>query len=144
MFDKKKYNADYRKRKPEKARQWDATYKAKHRDKINAQARARYHEDKSYQQEQYKKNKAQVIERVQNKKEQLKAYVHEYKKGKTCTRCPESDARCLDFHHRIPETKLFAISKAVKTSMSLDRLIAEISKCDLLCRNCHAKEHIKL
>ena len=53
--------------------------------------------------------------------------------------------RKLDLHHRDPATKEFVVStfySVVTRSLSgLDRLRAEIAKCDVLCRSCHAQRH---
>jgi hypothetical protein len=56
-----------------------------------------------------------------------------------CERCGETDAVCLDFHHRSPDEKLFTVSEG--TTRSLEAIKAEIEKCVVLCRNCHAKVH---
>jgi len=48
--------------------------------------------------------------------------------------------RCLaalQFHHRDPSTKSFALSLRGRTR-SIDRLREEAAKCALLCANCHA------
>lgn len=61
-----------------------------------------------------------------------------------CSRCPESDPVCLDFHHRDPSDKDIAITRAARNGWSKERLAAEIDKCDVLCANCHRKEHARL
>ena len=43
----------------------------------------------------------------------------------------------LDFDHRPGVNKLFNIGEKVG-SYSLDKIWAEIAKCDVVCRNCHA------
>ena len=55
-------------------------------------------------------------------------------KAKPCTDCggifpPE----CMDFDHK--ESKDFEIGRHYRKS--LDKLLAEIEKCDLVCANCH-------
>jgi hypothetical protein len=63
----------------------------------------------------------------------------DYKGGK-CLRCGY-DKRipgAYDFHHRDPEQKDFGISGKTK---SFEALKAEVDKCDLLCRRCHAEVH---
>jgi hypothetical protein len=57
-----------------------------------------------------------------------------------CIRCLEDDPVCLDFHHREPSKKDTTISVAIRT-FSLKRIGAEMSKCDVLCSNCHRKLH---
>jgi hypothetical protein len=59
--------------------------------------------------------------------------------GGKCTDCGYShSAHALDFHHRDPSTKEFAVGSF---SGSKERLRAEIAKCDLLCANCHRLRH---
>lgn len=54
-----------------------------------------------------------------------------------CVICGEKDVCCLDFHHL--EDKDFSIAHA--TEVSTERLYKEISKCVVLCANCHRKLH---
>ena len=56
-----------------------------------------------------------------------------------CSRCDETDPACLDFPHRDPASKHRSVSYMV--NYSRERLLAEIDKCDLLCCNCHRKQH---
>lgn len=44
---------------------------------------------------------------------------------------------CMDFDHRPGEGKTAQISQLVRTGVSLERVLEEISKCDLVCANCH-------
>jgi hypothetical protein len=60
-----------------------------------------------------------------------------------CSSCDESHPACLNFHHRDPELKLFEIGGGV-VSRSKESIEREISKCIVLCSNCHDKLHFKL
>ena len=44
---------------------------------------------------------------------------------------------CIDFDHRDPEQKSFTISYLMDKAHPSD-IIAEMAKCDAVCRNCHA------
>jgi hypothetical protein len=44
----------------------------------------------------------------------------------------------MDFDHRDPSKKVFAITTGSSQLMSREALIAEIEKCDIVCANCHA------
>lgn len=44
----------------------------------------------------------------------------------------------LDFDHRPDETKRDAVMAMVRNGFSRAALLAEIAKCDVRCRNCHA------
>ena len=64
--------------------------------------------------------------------------------GGTCKDCrkigPE-DYYLLDFHHRDRKKKDVAWNNIRKRSWP--RILSEISKCDLLCSNCHRRRHHK-
>ena len=61
--------------------------------------------------------------------------------GGKCARCGNAfEPACFDFHHRNPGEKLFAISDGIE-NRSMEALIVEARKCELLCANCHRKEH---
>lgn len=57
-----------------------------------------------------------------------------------CARCPETHVSCLEFHHRNPAEKDFLLSVGV-AKFSLEKLQAEVEKCDVICANCHRKLH---
>ncbi len=60
--------------------------------------------------------------------------------GGKCQRCglqSECDA-IYDFHHPDPSKKEFTISQIRQTTK---RVIKEAQKCELLCANCHRREH---
>lgn len=68
--------------------------------------------------------------------ERKKKFV-EYKGGK-CIRCGYNRyIGALDFHHRDPNEKEFEIN----TNYTLERMMIELDKCDLICANCHREEH---
>lgn len=81
---------------------------------------------------------------AQHKEKSRQAYVRyrdwlfAEKAGRGCLRCGLTDPRCLDFHHRDPSTKSFPIAGSFK---SRKKIGAEITKCDLLCANCHRIVH---
>ncbi|HEX6364872.1 MAG TPA: hypothetical protein VF000_01890 [Agromyces sp.] len=56
-----------------------------------------------------------------------------------CVDCGEADIRVLDFDHRDGEDKTGEVMKLAKAAYSWRRVSAEIAKCDVRCRNCHAK-----
>jgi hypothetical protein len=61
-----------------------------------------------------------------------------YKAEKGCKYCPENDPCCLDFHH--VDEKIDEISD-ISHRWSLEKLMTEISKCEVVCSNCHRKLH---
>lgn len=84
-----------------------------------------------------------LIEKRKSKdrrREALTAIAESAKSG-GCMRCGERELICLDFHHRDPVTKLFKISVRRSDLPAEDRFRAEIAKCDVICGNCHWKDH---
>lgn len=71
------------------------------------------------------------------------AWYNEFKKSLKCQSCGTDKPWRLAFHHRDPSEKDFTISQ-VLTSYTIERILEEISKCDVLCHNCHADEHERL
>ena len=62
------------------------------------------------------------------------------KLGGKCRRCGTDKPYLLDFHHRNPEEKEGSLSEFSK-GYNLDKFNKELSKCDLLCANCHREFH---
>ena len=64
-----------------------------------------------------------------------------YRGGK-CQSCNYSKCQAaLDFHHRNPDEKEFAICKKYGCRKLSEKIKKELDKCDLLCANCHREEH---
>lgn len=96
---------------------------------------------KEYDRQRFQSNKAKRIAQNKARQEFLKAKVDEYKAANGCSRCSENTPVCLDFHHLDSDEKEIEISNAVRCGWKLERILKEISKCILLCANCHRKEH---
>lgn len=78
------------------------------------------------------------VNRVVNWRQRAKRKLVESKGGK-CEMCGYD--KCIDnltFHHIDPSKKDFQIGGM---SVSYDRLLVEIAKCKMLCRNCHGEVH---
>ena len=46
------------------------------------------------------------------------------------------NARVFDWDHREPALKVFELS-AIPAGISIEQIIEEMQKCDVVCRNCH-------
>lgn len=55
-----------------------------------------------------------------------------------CVDCGNSDLRVLDFDH-VRGTKFKGVAIMANSSYSWNKIEEEIAKCDVVCRNCHAK-----
>lgn len=79
-------------------------------------------------------------ERVANRRRELKRLSILYKGG-GCAICGHSENNAtFDFHHLDPNEKEFGIGEDGITR-SFERLIPELNKTILLCRNCHSEYH---
>ena len=59
-------------------------------------------------------------------------------KGGKCIICGYNKCiSSLDFHHKNPQEKEFGINECI--SYSYERLLKEVDKCELVCRNCHGE-----
>lgn len=95
----------------------------------------------------YAKNKARhkktVAENNAAYRRECNEKMRALKAGKTCSRCPEGRWQCLDYHHIDPSTKEYTVGKMVAQRLSWELIEREISKCILLCANCHRIEHMQ-
>ncbi len=72
--------------------------------------------------------------------EKLRRKIIENVKGvNPCFRCGHGIFCSLDFHHVDPETKIFRVGNYLEHTP--DDIAAEIEKCVLICKNCHAELH---
>ncbi len=114
-----------------------------------------------YQKEYYLKNKTQKLEyqRIyenKNKEALKKKYKNRWQKNKEvyetimkelkingCAICGYNKCiNSLDFHHANPNDKKFQIGKRT-LGWSPNKLVDELNKCILLCKNCHYELHDK-
>ena len=96
-----------------------------------------YHKQKS--KEHYQKYKEKYKQRNQLQKQRTRAIIAEAKQH-GCSVCSEKEHVCLDFHHLDGKDK----EVASMLGMNDTRVKEEISKCVVLCANCHRKHHAGL
>lgn len=94
-----------------------------------------------YRRTWYAKNRAHAKRRVMQRKKELRQWLDSLKEDLKCNRCDENHISCLEFHHKNPKKKEIAISLAPNYGWSKERILKEIKKCEVLCANCHRKEH---
>jgi hypothetical protein len=75
------------------------------------------------------------------KRERLRAWAPEYQREQGCRRCDEADPSCLEFHHAGSGEKTKGVGAIISDSVPERAVHAEVEKCDVLCANCHRKEH---
>jgi len=103
----------------EKQREASRRHYAKHRDKVIA--------------------KAKVLSK--KAKDRARAYIKAHLEANPCVDCGEANTIVLEFDH-IGEagSKQFNISDATRFGYGMDKIIAEIAKCEVRCANCHRKK----
>jgi len=87
----------------------------------------------------YKKHRQESIDRANRRRDEIRSKIIAYKRSHPC-KCGESHPAALDFHHA-NGNKEFTVSRAYSDCYSWKRIEKEISKCEMICRNCHAKLH---
>lgn len=89
----------------------------------------------------YRDNTARKIGWQARRREEMRRWWKALKAGKACERCGETAPECLQFHHRDPSSKDLDLARVVANGWSRERTLAEVAKCEVLCANCHLKQH---
>ena len=130
----------------EKMNRFSREYYQKNREKILLQIKLRRAANPDHTREMVKKNndkrKQQIRQYATEQRQRLRDFVLNIKQNSACP-CGEKHPICLTFHHRDRNQKIISINVAIKRAWSIEKLQKEITKCDLLCFNCHAKLHWK-
>jgi 5-methylcytosine-specific restriction endonuclease McrA len=100
---------------------------------------------KTYRKNWYENNKethlANVYERKQRVIQDARAYVWNYLSTHPCVSCGERDPVVLEFDHLYEKDK--DISAMAGQGYSIEAIRNEISKCQVLCANCHRRKTSK-
>lgn len=81
--------------------------------------------------------KDRAKKRNQQVTESIRLYIRE-QKDKPCQDCEKKyPYYVMDFDHHPEEEKLYNIANMARERLSLDLVKKEISKCDIVCSNCH-------
>jgi len=91
------------------------------------------------QRKNYSKNRKIIIKRVAERRRKIKKWFQEYRKDLKCSKCGENHPATLDFHHK--KEKIRGINFLTHWGYSKETIKKEISKCQVLCANCHRKLH---
>lgn len=68
----------------------------------------------------------------------LHDYVLDYLTAHPCVDCGEADPVVLEFDH-VRGVKTENVSRMITNASALEKLVAEIAKCDVRCCNCHRR-----
>lgn len=85
----------------------------------------------------YQLKKKKYLAKAQERRIRYTQLIRDLKESKPCMDCKQKYPACvMDFDHRDPSKKKGTISIMVSKS-GIDKTLAEIKKCDLVCSNCH-------
>ena len=101
---------------------------------------------KEYQQKHHQRTKKKKRKQQNQLKDKRQIFNLEemQRRGGKCAKCGFSDIRALDWHHLDPNEKVNSISEMIRDRVSMDKLQAELDKCELICANCHRIEEQRL
>lgn len=88
------------------------------------------------------RHREQNAQRSRDRRHALRRWFYEYRSEQDgCSRCGETDPACLDFHHVDEAEKTATINEMIASGYSKAAIRAETANCELLCANCHWREH---
>ena len=93
----------------------------------------------AYLWEHYAQNKKYYTQKTSRYKENTRKWFVKYKASLKCEICGESRAPCLDFHHL--DEKKMNIGLMPRWGHSVETILTEIKRCQVLCANCHRMIH---
>lgn len=88
----------------------------------------------------YAANKKSHIKKVSANNSRKRKLFIEWKQTLSCCLCPETFHKCLDFHHVNTKKKDFVLSGSIH-NLGLPKVMRELRKCVVLCKNHHTKVH---
>jgi 5-methylcytosine-specific restriction endonuclease McrA len=117
-------------------------YQDKHANKLHAQCKTCYAEQRrNTWKEHYYRYGSNYRERALTRNRKLKVIrriqLLEYLSDKSCVICGITDPRVLEFDHIDPKKKSFSIAQGLSSTLNWGTILNEISKCQILCANCH-------
>lgn len=97
---------------------------------------------RSYNNNYYQENKSKITPSKKangiRRLKLIRSNLLKYLKSNPCIICKETDPIVLDFDHL--GGKSYNVSDMVRAGHSWDSILIEISKCQVLCSNCHRRK----
>jgi 5-methylcytosine-specific restriction endonuclease McrA len=106
----------------------------------DASVRKAYHKQQS--RKHYEANREEIIQKNNDKKKEERTKFRTFKSTLKCTICGFNHPAALDFHHEDPTKKEGNIHRFVSNGQ-FKKVYEEITKCVVLCANCHRIHHYK-
>lgn len=92
---------------------------------------------------EYKRRECTYCKKIKqlSRKNSIKAWFEAYKMTLACEVCAVGDGELFEFHHKESTTKEVTLSDAIQRGWSIARIKEEVTKCIVLCGNCHRIHH---
>ena len=84
------------------------------------------------------KHRQNVYKARADRRQLAREFVHQYLSEHPCMECGESNPIVLEFDHL--EDKDYNISHMISQGFTIERIQQEISRCQVLCANCHRRK----
>jgi hypothetical protein len=84
------------------------------------------------------RHKANIYQNKLSNVNDAREYVRDYLSNHHCVDCGEADIRVLEFDH-VRGQKRETVGILINRGYPLSTIIEEISKCEVVCSNCHKK-----
>ena len=99
-------------------------------------------ENKQWYERHHERHRENVKERLGKSREKAQRFIYEYLSHQKCADCGEYDFSVLTFDH-VRGKKKKEISRMVADGDSIDAILQEIAKCQVVCSNCHMRREQK-
>ena len=86
-----------------------------------------------------KRQRAVELVSVRKRRARIRAFIDSFRIA--CARCGYNKCKVALVFHHLNVDKEGNVSQAVRSCWSNERILAEISKCEVVCANCHAELH---
>jgi hypothetical protein len=98
-------------------------------------------DQKAYAKKHYAENKADYLRRARSSRQSMiernRDYINDLKSFTPCIDCGNVyPPECMDFDH-ISNDKVANVARLSNLGLSIQSLMTEIAKCELVCSNCH-------
>lgn len=123
------------------SRIYHATHKEQEKVRTAEYMKNHPKERRAYSAKQRLLHKEALARGFRERHKERREWILGIKSSLKCSRCGESRPMCLDFHHLDGSNKEYNISTMIGKHHPKERILNEIAKCIVLCRNCHAVEH---
>lgn len=93
---------------------------------------------KEAQHQSYLRNKIKIRYNTTERKQEKREFLRKIKEASSCVDCNQFyPYYVMEFDHRDSSNKLYNLAHMVSNNSSLKSMVEEITKCDLVCSNCH-------